>query len=275
MAKQFVIQEYVIRDDRGKKTHRDVVIPDDKWVVFASSHLSEERWYADDTCSPDEHSWREGTYTVIGDKPNIRYVLDSYSSRRHYSNGSHCSRSTSYYLVGDVPFGVILEKKEDGERDGGLWFSCARQVHKGELGRRPIITRPQFARETFESIPEISPITEKPIRPRDQKRGKVGWTRLREVAGIAGMKPEELVHRYFDFTDAERPRLCVLFAKDRTEIHCRPVPWRSWQEFSLENLPALFDRDPDTIWIRQGFALAVLYMHSLGYCPDLPEKTEV
>lgn len=271
MALQYVIREHTGYDRSGKDEYREVMIPDGKWLVFAASFYYEDIEY-EDVDRPEEfpgyHSSEDSSFTVVGSEPRERYRLSLSSDRRNFVGGYHRSRGTSFYLVGDEPLGVILEKKVDGERVGGFWFSCARQVHKGELGRRPVIKRPQFARPTYEiPLDQNSHLTGKPIRVRDRRRGKVGWARLTEVARLAGLSSEELVRRYFDFTDAELPRLQVLLAADRNKIHCQQVHHGAWQKFGLADLPALFDRDPETIWIRQGFALTVLYLQYLGYVP--------
>ncbi len=273
MAKQFVIQEFAGRDERGQVVYREVEIPDGQWIVFASSFISEEVEYRNE--NPDLNSSEVRSYTIVGPAPQMRYIHDRSSNRRDYSNGFHRSRYGCSWLVGAEPFGIICDKKENGRRVGELWFSCARQVHKGELGRRPVIARPQFARPAFEfSTEKLSPVTGKPFKARDRRRGKEGWARLTDVAELAHLAPKELVRRYFDFADHGGPCLQVLFAARREEIHCQAVRHGSWQTFGLDDLPALFDRDPSTIWIRQGFALAVLYMRSFGYVPPLQNQTD-
>ncbi len=279
MAKQFIVKELVGTDRQGHQLYRDVEIPDGKWVAHASiSFVHEEEWDLDEEDDLGDHLYvcEEHRHQIVGSAPQGRYVLSRYHNTRHYNNGRSSSGSTDFFLVGDQPFGVIYEEKENGQRTGGLWFSCARQVHKGELGRRPPIQRPQFAREAPPEFPqEISGITGKPIHQRDRKRGKHGWARLADVAALVHMTPEEVARRYFAFTHAEHPALQVLFASQREQIHGQPVPRNSWITFHEHDLPRLFDRNPAEIWIRQGFANVVLYLHHLGHTPPLPQEEDI
>lgn len=275
MAKRFTVEEYAGQDQSGRPIKRQVAIPDGKWVVHASTAFSKEEMWDDSVEGNPTCTVEERTRRVVGPEPGQKYALDRRHSRRHWRDGSSVYGSSFCLLVGDQPFGVVLEKKEDGQRVEGLWFSCARQIHKGELGRRPQITRPQFAREApREDIPEVSNLTGKPIRQRDRRRGKYGWARLADVAALVGMTPEEMVRRYFAFTDAEHPRLQVLFGT-REQIHGQRIPWDSWTTFYELGLPQLFDCDPSTIWIRQGFANVVLYLHHFGYIPPLPQEVDI
>jgi hypothetical protein len=271
MAKQFSVKELVGSDEQGRPVHREVTIPDGKWVLWVSTRSEGSDNYdfeSEDVWSETREDW----YLVVGPAPGTRYTLDRSRYSRFWDYGGAYSRSSHYCLVGDEPFGAIIEVKEDGQRAGGLWFSCARQIHKGELGRRPQIVRPQFARQAPPDMAEVSPLTERAIKARDRKRGKHGWAQLIELAGLVRMDPEELVRRYFDFADAKYGALQVLFAERREQIHGQRVEWNSWQKFREEDLPRLFDRDPSTIWVRQGFSLAVLYLQAFGHIPSLPQE---
>ncbi len=260
MAKQFEI----VREGSSEVV---AVIPDGKWVVSASSYLSRDQG--------DEYIEERRT-SVVGPRPEHRYNI--------YVTRGQTTSVTHYYLVGDAPFGVIREQRVFGKRDGGLYFSCARQVHKGELGRRPQIVRPQFVREDPGRDLEAVSGNGNRIKARDRRRGKFGWARLTDVAALIKMNEGELLQRYIDFSHAEHVELPVIFADTAEEIRGKRISgfipkdaprqiqcFGSWQ---MEELLTRVGRDASKVWIRQGFALTVLYLHHLGHIPQIAAKSQ-
>jgi hypothetical protein len=252
--------ERKVHDGRSEQT---LLIPveDGKWVVpHVGTSYSYEAVY--DEQGGLLHSERlVSAYVVVGSEP-VRHVLARSSTRfvAHRGGGSNNA------LVGDRPFGVILTEEENGHEQFGLRFVCARQIHKGELGQRPMIVRPRFAREAPASDAVVSSLTERPIRRRDLRRGKIGWARLADVAALLGMDAKELILRYVRFVHAEHAVLDVHFAERFEEIHGKPA--RQPEHFSAYALEKLFSRDLDTAWIRKGFACTALYLHHLGHVPE-------
>lgn len=264
------MEQFSFEDSRG----RTVQVPDGKWVADAYSRWSSEHEYGSFKHGSDDWSHSETTTTtIVGTESSVRHALEMNSGRPGSNYSSRWGFSHTMYVASE-PFGLISGQKEDGQPVGGLYFTCARQVHKGELGRLPEIVRPQFARvsrvysEGFHEWREENGA--KPMPRRDQRRSKKGWARLPDVARIVGMTSEELVRRYFLFTHAEEPCLQVLFRERREHIHCRVVKCGSWEDFHEHALDVLFGRNLAHAWIRQGFAKTVLYLHSLGYVPELP-----
>jgi hypothetical protein len=259
------------RDEYGRWGERSMTVDDEKWLVVTGSDFSSEEhwdeWYNEKQklCS---HT-RARKFSVVGPAPE-QTVLGGQHQRNDGHGWAISSRSQTVVLAGDQPFGVISERHEDGQPIGGLYFTCARQVHKGELGRRPKIARPQFAREAPRSVQDISGYTGKPVKARNKRRGKIGWARLTDVARMVELPPEEVVRRFFRFTHAEEPALHALLAEDRDQIHSQKIEYNSWEVFHWENLPALFDRSPETIWVRKGWVMVVLYLHHFGHIPNLP-----
>lgn len=274
MDKQFTIKEFLgyVPFAGGQVETRDVVVPDGKWVVEVRTSMDEQvnrNW--EDGSFEGVDVW-EKKFSVVGWKLYNPYTLAQSSSHKEDEN----HRSAVYMLVADEPFGVITEELENGVRTGGLHFSCARQVHKGELARRPQITRPQFVRGTFDGINEISGRTNEPIPPRDRRRGKHGWARLSDVAELVGMSRGEMLSRYFAFTHAESPWLDVIIG-GRGDIHGRKIAPGQIKSY---NNPAsheawAYELMTQEVWIRQGFALTILYLHYLGYVPPLPHEQVV
>lgn len=252
--------ERKVYDGRSEQT---ILIPieDGKWVVpHVGTSRSDEAVY--DEQGGLLHSERlASAYVVVGSEP-VRHVLARSSTRFP----GHSYSGSSNALVGDRPFGVILTEEENGHEQFGLRFVCARQVHKGQLGQRPVIARPRFAREAPVSDAVVSTLTERPIRRRDRRRGKVGWTCMTDVAALLGMDAKELILRYVRFAHAEHAVLDVHFAERFEEIHSKPA--RQPERFSAYALEKLFARDLGTAWIRKGFACTALYLHHLGHIPE-------
>lgn len=276
MEKLFTIERGlgVFRADGSPNTD-PVTVPDGKWVLEIHSHSFQEHMDDGDdvgyTPGYNNSAWR--TNKVVGPEPQVRYLLDQDRNRQSWTGGGSTRSSKCQLLVGDQPFGVITDVGEDNasSNTGGRYFSCARQIHKGELGRRPQITRPQFVREAFAGMSEVSGRTGEPIPNRDRRRGKKGWARLAEVAALVGMSSEEMAWRYFAFTDAECPELPVIFGS-REQIAGQKIRPEQLARFREDNLPQLFYHDPQEVWIRQGFALTILYLKHFGYEPVLPEE---
>jgi hypothetical protein len=290
-AKRYLMKQFSFEEfrgyDRGKKT-RMVVVPDGRWVAEDSARWSSDEEYGD--YERHIYGWSQSestTSAVVGAEVCTKYTLRRDRGSNPRSGGtSHWGYSHSM-LVSEEPFGIISGQKEKSfddfssqkERDGlpmgGLYFTSARQVHKGELGRLPQILMPQFARMSREYGEGFHEWREgqgcKPMPKRDRRRGEKGWARLKDVSNLAGMTPEEMVRGFFLFTHAETPALQVLFREHREDIHCRVVKHDSWETFHEHRLDELFARDDlKRAWIRQGFAKAVLYLCHLGYQPELP-----
>lgn len=271
MAKQFTIARGlgVFRADGNPNTD-PVTVPDGKWVLEVFSHSFEE-WQGDDDGDGlgfSNSAWR--TNQVVGSEPATQYPLGRSRNHQHWTGGGSTRSSSRKLLVGDQPFGVITEEREGSDPldRGGLYFSCARQIHKGELGWRPQINRPLFLREAPDHFMGTENRDGQPIAPRNLRRGKKGWAQLSEVAALVGMTEEEMVRRYFLFTDAGAPRLQVMRGGPEVIVG-RKIRRDEVEVFYPDTFAELFG-DLRQIWIRQGFALTVLYLKYFGYIPDLP-----
>ncbi|MFA5854631.1 MAG: hypothetical protein WC866_06190 [Patescibacteria group bacterium] len=270
----YTLEQTVI--EMGQEQKRLIPVEDGKWVVphVGTGHSSDEEWDDDHTPVSSERTTLD--YTVIGPEP-ARHVLNRVGWNNHYHGGKSSRSSCSNALIGDQPFGAILTEKENGRERFGMLFVCARQVHKGELGQRPVINRPRFAREAPVSDAVMSTRTDRPIPRRDRRRGHVGWARLADVAALLGMDTKELVLRYVRFAHAEHAILDVRFVEGFDEIHRKPA--RAPERFSAYALEKLFARDLSTAWIRKGFACTALYLHHLGHIPEphvnAPPRVEI
>lgn len=260
------------RTDDGEGTTRLIPVEDGKWIVphVGTGASNEEEW-EDDGGDDGGYGYvmlqqinETSTYKVVGPEP-IRHVLSRFRTSNNWHGGRCSHTSSSSALVGDRPFGVILETSENGRPGIGSVFVCSRQVHKGELGHRPEIVRPRFAREAPETDAVVSHVTGRPIKSRDRRRGHVGWARLTDVAELVGLGVDELVRRYARFAHAVGHALDVRFAERREEIHLQPP--RMPMRFAAYRIEELFMHDLRTAWVRKGFACTVLYLHHFGYVP--------
>lgn len=249
------------------------------WVVPVITGSRGEEINDEEVAFDDSRYEENWLYEIVGPKPMSAHVLERTGSGGRYSEGgrSWCYRS-HHLLVGDAPFGLILITEENGKRSPYLSFEPARQVHKGELGRYPEYPRPEYAREGRDADElawknENLPEGVKPYTRRNLRRHHARWARLVDVAALIGVPPEYLVRAFYPFADSRGYGLPVLFAEKREEIHGQILPYRSEKRFTELDFPALFDRNPETIWVRQGFAKTVLCMVALGYVPPAPKTT--
>jgi hypothetical protein len=152
------------------------------------------------------------------------------------------------------PFGAVRWRMIDGKRVGGFELVCARQIHKGELGRYPKIPKPTFLTPSFRNASSL---------PRDEY-DRTSWARLDEVAELAGLRTEDLVLRHFDFSCKEIRHLEVIVTSaERLAQGMCPAP-RTYHEDMLGPLVCL---NPATVWLRRSFVLDVLYLKMFGYEP--------
>jgi hypothetical protein len=250
------------------------LVADGKWVLTVGTHFRSEREWDEegkDTWSESERT----TYSVVGvrrEEEVRRIVLERSRRTSPYRAGSSGSwGNTLYALVGDQTFGVIITEEENDVMMSFPSFVAARQIHKGELGRFPLVAAPTYVREGREPATwknEDLPEGVKPWPMRRLKRHHARWAQLSEVAALAGMSHQQLLELFYPFADSRGNGLQAIFAASRDEIHGKIVPWNAVQRFTERDLPRLFERDPASIWVRQGFAKTVLCLKQLGYQPN-------
>lgn len=172
------------------------------------------------------------------------------------------------YLICDKPFGFVVDEYNEVRKT----LVCARQVHKGELGRTVPIPRLAYVRQT----------THKPyagMKARDRRRGNLGWVRFADFMEAACVNYElaravQLVLDYWQFsghlfyadgiyepTDTLVDVAFALYADEikGSQLKVVEASRKAFQKFALE--------EPDTVWIRRGFAYTILRLLALGYKP--------
>jgi hypothetical protein len=237
-----------------------ITVPDGMWVaeVESSDYLEVFDRYGENDLGEFE-SVNSREYEVIGVENFKRHTLDCHS-RGGYSYGSKSSWSHSLIVSDrDHPFGIVCWQTEYNMVMPGRYFICARQIHKGELGSKPKINRPKFARQASE-----------PYRFGHQKKvHQHGWARLVDVTRLCCLPADaagDLILTYFAFTDAEYPRLDVIIA-EREEIHGQPLSHGRIRRLEKDEIGFLRTHELDQIWIRQGFAVTLLMLRHFGYAP--------
>lgn len=240
-------KQFVIVLKPGTPDESCIEVPEGKWVACALS----QRWASELGGKPPAVK-HERRWTIAGPDPAKKHVRQSGEG---FPKGANY-RSAEWQFVSDKPFGIIEERRQNDKRVGGLYFSCARQIHKGELGRKPELPRlPRFAREAP-----------------DREGHRHGWARFSEVSEIVGMKPIEFICRFAPFADVDDgSTLDFIQACDRSEIHGKRMQPQKTSFYHLGDMIVRWGLSPDEVWIREGFAKTVLYLNLFGYIPPLPD----
>ncbi|MEI7512580.1 MAG: hypothetical protein WCK01_03930 [Candidatus Uhrbacteria bacterium] len=247
----FIIKGIVEGDQDGKPIHRLIEVPEGKWALtIATGHLCAEEW--DEFHEVGYTETTDDGYVIIGETKPTKYMIVRNGGRRH-DHGFSSSWSTSEStFTADEPFGAILTTRENGVLSRHASFVAARQIHKGELGQYPAFPSPTYAREA-----------------RDLQHHHARWARLIDIAELINMSPQDLVNRFYPFADTNGRGLPVLFVVSRDDIHGKIIPSEAVEQIYDTEFARLFDRDPATIWVRQGFANTVICLHHLGYQPHM------
>ena len=271
-----------------------VVIPDGMWVApMLEQHSNCWRTFIPGIGKVRPSLTMDDDFVVgvtLGKERTTRCYLVR-ENRGETNGGSSSIRD--FLAVAAQPFGVVNYYDASQERWGR--FTPARQIHKGELGRKPGVTRkPRFVQTR-----------------QDSSQPAVAWARLTDLAAIVEMAPRDVLARYFPFVPRTRgdtnPRnqLRTVIADNEAEVTSmtmgmslyspaligpqteesefiysaemrqrypqlatrRRTHWdRSWADTHLE-----FER----IWVSASWAMTVLYLHQFGHTPEPFDRTPV
>lgn len=221
MARPFMIWGREEPGGGGSGEKRYIEIPDGKWVAAMTEPTTKYRGNEERTSVVGVELFSKGV---------VRYIMRDSDVAR------------DYLVVADQPFGVVWVFGEYG------LFHPARQIHKGELGRKPGVSRkPRFVQT--------------PQKPRHPARA---WCCMTELAGIVGIPCREVLKFYQRFSRLES--IDRSFAV-RPGVHCLMAA----KEAELTNEPlsvlGLGTKDFDNIWVPASWAMTVLYLHQFGYVP--------
>ena len=240
----------------------------------------------------DEYVIEETPYVV----PNGKWVMEKSLMTGRWSwlvgiDHSEFEQITLHSLYGypemlyisDKPFGYVYAYEEDVDQSvypaevkssGYKTLVYARQIHKGELGQSVPIPRLQYVRQA----------SHKPgyaMSARDKRRGNLGWVRfewLVEALCLPQRQAREIILGYAQFSghhhyidDRIVGRLIdVVLAMFEDEIKHKTPEVLS---VAPETFRRFTDENPDTLWIRHGFAKTILRLQALGYQPATMEAT--
>lgn len=269
VAMGYKVEKSIAGDGTECPTTEMIEITDGWWVTrVLTAYREEDEWnLCDDNGPGGRKTVNRTTYLVVGPGPTEEILLSQHRDSRHSYGYKRSSRFSSLLLVGDQPFGAVQQEFEDGQMVGGQYFACARQIHKSELGRRPLIRRPRFAREAPTSDAVVSFSTGRPISTRNRRRGENGWARVAEVAKLARMNPGDMLAAFMPFTDTEHPHLDLLLDREAKDIIGRVIRTKDITRFSADQLNSLRALEPATAWMRKGLALTILYLRYFDYTP--------
>lgn len=207
---------------------------------------------------PHKWAWPVGEDT---DKHDFLRFTDEYGSSRAL-------------FIGDKPFGFVFAEEEDVDQTvyppvptGRRRLVCARQIHKGELGRSIPFERLPYVRQAFEKgqKPNVT-------RPRERRRG-YGWVRLIDLVDATGLSYEEVVFGYWDYSGHRS------YENGQSSGQLLDIVWASFEEDIKGEVPSVLSltrSDAETtlmawkrsrIWVRRGFAYTVLRLQTLGVQP--------
>lgn len=219
------------------------IVPNGKWVMEYLLIGSGWRWLVGIPEGELEHF-------VFTDKNGVQRVLFTH----------------------DKPFGyIVVDEDEDVDQSvyppvpsGRRRLECARQIHKGELGKSVPIPRLNCARAN------------------DKKRGS-GWIRLTELASAADLSVEDVVFGYWQFSrtfyrhfgngEVGGPLLDVVVAYSPDDIKS-PVVF-SYTQADMAEILRMCKRVGgsyiENLWVRRGFAYTILRLRLLGVQPSIAQ----
>lgn len=210
-----------------------ILVPDGKWVIVATRRFD---------AGGDPLAGWEPDFEIFGPRPQEILLQED----RVTLIGAR-DVSETRLLVGSEPFGII------NREFGRVWFEPARQIHKGQLGKRPPLPKLEIIRET------------EGRRKGRAVQNPAGWVRVNDVAQLIGMTPLEMLLTYYDFDDAGRPVWINEGTPEQireSNVPCAHFPGSGVVGDVLEEIE---ENGRGEAWIRLGFARTILYLHRFGW----------
>lgn len=185
--------------------------------------------------------------------------------QRRYTDEQGAERTA---LVWGGPFGIVTSDYGDIRKT----LTCARQIHKGELGS-VVSTAP---------LPYVRQAALKQrigMSARERRRSNLAWVRFTDLAKAAYVSPNrmtQMVLNCWQFSGhlfypegVHKPvatLVDITLASSEDEIKGRlpedhAVDRASFRAYAVQNT--------ETLWIRRGFAYTILRLQALGYMPAM------
>lgn len=236
MSKTFVIKELVKLN--GAPAVRPVRVPDGSWVLQVKTQTCniEEREGLEEILSPEEYCMMEDiTFKVVGPEPR-RYTLARSYERSEKRGCTRMVARTTQCLVGEAPFGVIFEHRENNTLACTPYLRVARQIHKGELGR----TVP------FQNVGLVT----------SNNGGSVSrWARVTDILSITGGNFRDLIRTYERYSFSDDSMDVILADSPDKVMRRRPLELRHAE---------LLRRDPNLVWIDEPMVRTALQLHFIS-----------
>lgn len=212
---------------------KEVTIPDGKWVASAKTW---SRW--DREADVDVGT----TYKTIERISDRRFPVRNYVTRTWRDNDKIGRDSL---IVSGEPFAVVTYSGRQ-TRPSRPIFEVSRQVHKGELGKKPDIAKPPCV-----------------LWPSNDGRTS-GWVRLTDLAKVTGKRPKWLLHQFYAFGNNDDASMDFIFTNNREDIANGAVCAERILFWDARITDGIYD-DIDKVWVRRGWANTVLYLLSFGW----------
>jgi len=169
--------------------------------------------------------------------------------------------SYKWLYISRRPFGIVSTPTKDGEPRGtARFFTPARQIHKGELGRKMPVDMPKVVQtQRNPNVDEGYAYSQK----------TVGWVRLDELARKYWLFEPELMERFYPFNDFISALFPLVIATVPEDFEGRIVRYPQRRDVMLSDAIKIVKTHPTGwVWVRASWAATVLRLRSLGYKPE-------
>lgn len=284
-------KEFSITTDSG-----DVVIPDGKWVAevsvdsFLKPHPEDRRIPRTNLPLTEPVKWWS---QVLGVKAGeVQKILQD-ERRTTPQDYGYVSVEQDWLLVSDKYFVAVNFRDHDewygGDAKSHRGLVLSRQIHKGELGQNPPLSRkpqvfPSQILDPDKGHWDLSnPYEPKFIRP------NLNWVQLSELTQIVGLTPEEIIAGFAGFSASTyyEPNVPLLLGGvlgEIVRIYTGSVPqsfcsgeyqWGGGNTATISSLPATLNNWGNGVFVTQSFAYAVIRLVQFGYKPEneMPENS--
>jgi hypothetical protein len=256
-------------------------LPSGVWTATVDGLSSKWHAHPEDKRTPRPHRpltkqsrrWAQ----VLGATPDEVQVY--VVRERHTTPGKYGYESIErdVRLVSFKPFVVVRVTEPDEYYDYARYgFVAARQVHGGQLGRKPYLTR----------LPEVAASSMRDPAIGDHNR-TLNWVQLSELAEITGITAADIIRDYAPFSPSTAYESNVPLASGNYKLWTQPDIRRVYTDAELPqgycghetawggNNAITLDEIADTmwtkgLWVPQSFANRVIRLVSFGYRPGCP-----
>lgn len=259
-----------------------VRVPDGKWVSevrvesFMKPHPEDRRTPFDERPLVVPARWWAQMLGVDASEVSSTLLSERWTKPKDYG---YVSTEQNWRLVSDKPF-VVVHFRDDSEHLRRQMTS-SRQMHKGELGRRPeLVRKPNILPSQIPDPDNEHWQGENYIQP------NLNWVALSELAEIVGFNAEEIIAAFAAFSPSTfyEPNVPLLMSfhgnprrGDITRVYIGQPPqcfcggesyWGGNNVIQLGSLDSRLARVGGRAWVPQAFAYRVIRLVQFGYRPE-------